>query len=122
MFLPKRIDSNASVDWANAEPMTRGEAAIYIVGVLQSGLSSQTLSEGLVALAEETGMPVRTDPLMYNGQPYLNARLRSVWFRLFYTEGRRVSEVRHSATDFPDSEAILACANAYADENPDNFL
>ena len=120
--LVKRIDSNASVDWANAEPMTRGEAAIYIVGVLQSGLSSQTLSDSLVALAEETGMPVRTDPMMYNGQPYLNSRLLAVWFQLFHEEGRRVSEVRHSATDFPDSEAILACANAYADENPDNYL
>ena len=120
--LVKRIDSNASVDWANAEPMTRGEAAIYIVGVLQSGATSNVLSGELLELANETGMPVRTDPLMYNGQPYLNARLRGVWFRLFYTEGRRVSEVRHSATDFPDSEAILACANAYADENPDNYL
>lgn len=120
--LVKRIDSNASVDWANAEPMTRGEAAIYIVGVLQSGLSSQTLSEGLVALAEETGMPVRTDPMMYRGQPYLNSRLLAVWFPLFYTEGRRVDEVRRSAEDFPDSQAILACANAYADENPDNYL
>ena len=120
--LVKRIDSNASVDWANAEPMTRGEAAIYIVGVLQSGLSSQTLSDSLVALAEETGMPVRTDPMMYNGRPYLNSRLLAVWFQLFHEEGRRVSEVRHSATDFPDSEAILACANAYADENPANYL
>ena len=120
--LVKRINSNASVDWANAKPMTRGEAAIYIVGVLQSGSSSSVLSETRLALAQETGMPVRTDPLMYNGQPYLNARLEGVWFRLFYQEGRRVSEVRHSATDFPDSEAILACANAYADENPDNYL
>ena len=120
--LVKRINSTASVDWANAKPLTRGEAAIYIIGVLQSGATSNVLSGELLELANETGMPVRTDPLMYNGQPYLNARLRSVWFRLFYTEGRRVSEVRHSATDFPDSEAILACANAYADENPDNFL
>ena len=120
--LVKRIDSNASVDWANAEPMTRGEAAIYIIGVLQSGATSNVLYGDLLELANETGMPVRTDPLMYNGQPYLNARLRSVWFRLFYTEGRRVSEVRRSAEDFPDSEAILACANAYADENPDNYL
>ena len=120
--LVKRIDSNASVDWANAEPMTRGEAAIYIVGVLQSGNASSVLSETRLALAQETGMPVRTDPLMYKGQPYLNARLEGVWFRLFYQEGRRVSEVRRSATDFPDSEAILACANAYADENPDNYL
>ena len=120
--LVKRINSNASVDWANAKPMTRGEAAIYIVGVLQSGSSSSVLSETRLALAQETGMPVRTDPLMYKGQPYLNARLEGVWFRLFYQEGRRVSEVRRSATDFPDSEAILACANAYADENPDNYL
>ena len=120
--LVKRINSNASVDWANAKPLTRGEAAIYIVGVLQSGSSSSVLSETRLALAQETGMPVRTDPLMYKGQPYLNARLEGVWFRLFYQEGRRVSEVRHSATDFPDSEAILACANAYADENPDNYL
>lgn len=120
--LVKRINSNASVDWANAKPITRGEAAIYIIGVLQSGSSSSVLSETRLALAQETGMPVRTDPLMYKGQPYLNARLEGVWFRLFYQEGRRVSEVRHSATDFPDSEAILACANAYADENPDNFL
>lgn len=120
--LVKRINSTASVDWANAKPLTRGEAAIYIVGVLQSGSSSSVLSETRLALAQETGMPVRTDPLMYNGQPYLNARLEGVWFRLFYQEGRRVSEVRHSATDFPDSEAILACANAYADENPDNYL
>ena len=120
--LVKRIDSNASVDWANAEPMTRGEAAIYIVGVLQSGNASSVLSETRLALAQETGMPVRTDPLMYKGQPYLNARLEGVWFRLFYQEGRRVSEVRRSAEDFPDSEAILACANAYADENPDNYL
>ena len=120
--LVKRIDSNASVDWANAEPMTRGEAAIYIIGVLQSGNASSVLSETRLALAQETGMPVRTDPLMYKGQPYLNARLEGVWFRLFYQEGRRVSEVRRSAEDFPDSEAILACANAYADENPDNYL
>lgn len=120
--LVKRINSTASVDWANAKPLTRGEAAIYIIGVLQSGATSNVLYGDLLELANETGMPVRTDPLMYNGQPYLNARLRGVWFRLFYTEGRRVSEVRHSATDFPDSEAILACANAYADENPDNYL
>ena len=120
--LVKRIDSNASVDWANAEPMTRGEAAIYIVGVLQSGLSSQTLSEGLVALAEETGMPYYTDPAMYNGEPHMNARFKSVWFRLFYTEGRRVSEVRQSATDFPDSEAIIACANKWAEANEDRYL
>lgn len=120
--LVKRINSNASVDWANAKPLTRGEAAIYIVGVLQSGSSSSVLSETRLALAQETGMPVRTDPLMHKGQPYLNARLEGVWFRLFYQEGRRVSEVRRSATDFPDSEAILACANAYADENPDNYL
>lgn len=120
--LVKRINSNANVDWANAEPMTRGEAAIYIVGVLQSGNASSVLSETRLALAQETGMPVRTDPLMYKGQPYLNARLEGVWFRLFYQEGRRVSEVRRSAEDFPDSEAILACANAYADENPDNYL
>ncbi|OUO36119.1 S-layer homology domain-containing protein [Flavonifractor sp. An306] len=120
--LVKRINSTASVDWANAKPLTRGEAAIYIVGVLQSDATSNVLSGELLELANETGIPVRTDPLMYNGQPYLNARLRGVWFRLFYQDGRRVSEVRHSATDFPDSEAILACANAYADENPDNFL
>lgn len=120
--LVKQNNSNASVDWSASKPITRGEAAIYIVGVLQSGLSSQTLSDSLVALAEETGMPVRTDPLMYKGQPYLNSRLLAVWFQLFHEEGRRVSEVRRSATDFPDSEEILACANAYADENPDNFL
>ena len=120
--LVKRINSTASVDWANAKPLTRGEAAIYIVGVLQSGSSSSVLSETRLALAQETGMPVRTDPLMYKGQPYLNARLEGVWFRLFYQEGRRVSEVRRSAEDFPDSEAMLACANAYADENPDNYL
>ena len=120
--LVKRINSNANVDWANAKPLTRGEAAIYIIGVLQSGATSNVLYGDLLELANETGMPVRTDPLMYNGQPYLNARLRGVWFRLFYTEGRRVSEVRRSASDFPDTEAILACANAYADENPDNYL
>ena len=120
--LVKRINSTASVDWANAKPLTRGEAAIYIIGVLQSGSSSSVLSETRLALAQETGMPVRTDPLMYKGQPYLNARLEGVWFRLFYQEGRRVSEVRRSAEDFPDSEAMLACANAYADENPDNYL
>ena len=120
--LVKRINSTASVDWANAKPMTRGEAAIYIIGVLQSGSSSSILSETRLALAQETGIPYYTDPLMYNGQPYMNARLEGVWFRLFYQEGRRVSEVRRSAEDFPDSEAILACANAYADENPDNYL
>ena len=120
--LVKRINSNANVDWANAKPLTRGEAAIYIIGVLQSGATSNVLYGTRLALAQETGMPVRTDPLMYKGQPYLNARLEGVWFRLFYQEGRRVSEVRRSAEDFPDSEAILACANAYADENPDNYL
>lgn len=120
--LVKRINSTASVDWANAKPLTRGEAAIYIIGVLQSGATSNVLYGDLLELANETGMPVRTDPLMYNGQPYLNARLRGVWFRLFYQEGRRVSEVRHSATDFPDSEAILACANKWAEANEDRYL
>ena len=120
--LVKRIDSNASVDWANAKPMTRGEAAIYIIGVLQNGRSSSILSETRLALAQETGIPYYTDPLMYNGQPYMNARLEGVWFRLFYQEGRRVSEVRHSATDFPDSEAILACANKWAEANEDRYL
>lgn len=120
--LVKRINSTASVDWANAKPLTRGEAAIYIISVLQSGATSNVLYGDLLELANETGMPVRTDPLMYNGQPYLNARLRGVWFRLFYQEGRRVSEVRHSATDFPDSEAILACANKWAEANEDRYL
>ena len=120
--LVKRINSTASVDWANAKPLTRGEAAIYIIGVLQSGSSSSILSETRLALAQETGMPYYTDPLMYNGQPYMNARLEGVWFRLFYQDGRRVSEVRHSATDFPDSEAILACANKWAEANEDRYL
>lgn len=120
--LVKRIDSNASVDWSASKRITRGEAAIYIVGVLQSGSSSSILSETRLALAQETGMPYYTDPMMYNGQPYMNARLEGVWFRLFYTEGRRVSEVRHSAADFPDSEAILACADKWATENEDRFL
>lgn len=120
--LVKRINSTASVDWANAKPLTRGEAAIYIIGVLQNGRASSILSETRLALAQETGMPYYTDPLMYNGQPYMNARLEGVWFRLFYQEGRRVSEVRHSATDFPDSEAILACANKWAEANEDRYL
>lgn len=103
-----------TVDWANAKPLTRGDAAIFIVEVLNDGWASVTLSDGLVALAEETGIPYYTDPLMYKGQPYMDARFEHIWFRLFYKEGRRISDVRLSAADFPDSEAILSCADKWA--------
>ena len=91
--------SLTTVDWANAKPLTRGEAAIYIVDVLQDGSANTTLSDGLIALADETGMPYYTDPRMYSGKPYMNSRMLAVWFRLFHDEGRRISDVRLSAAD-----------------------
>lgn len=114
--------SLTTVDWANAKPLTRGEAAIYIVDVLQDGNANTTLSDGLIALADETGIPYYTDPRMYNGQPYMNARFKSVWFRLFYTEGRRVSDVRLSAADFPDNSAVLSCAEKWATAHENEYL
>lgn len=106
--------SLTTVDWANAKPLTRGEAAIYIVEVLQDGRKSQTITDGMVKLADETGIPYYTDPLMYSGKPYMNSRMLAVWFRLFNDEGRRVSDVRLSAADFPDSAAVLSCADKWA--------
>ena len=44
----------------------------------------------------------------------MDARFEHIWFRLFYKEGRRISDVRLSAADFPDSEAILSCADKWA--------
>ena len=114
--------SLTTVDWANAKPLTRGEAAIYIVDVLQDGRKSQTITDGMVKLADETGIPYYTDPLMYSGKPYMNSRMLAVWFRLFNDEGRRVSDVRLSASDFPDSAAILSCADKWATAHEDEFL
>lgn len=111
-----------TVDWANAKPLTRGEAAIYIVDVLQDGRKSQTITDGMVKLADETGIPYYTDPRMYSGKPYMNSRMLAVWFRLFNDEGRRVSDVRLSASDFPDSAAILSCADKWATAHEDEFL
>lgn len=114
--------SLTTVDWANAKPLTRGEAAIYIVDVLQDGSANTTLSDGLIALADETGMPYYTDPRMYSGKPYMNSRMLAVWFRLFHDEGRRISDVRLSAADFPDSAAVLSCADKWATAHEDEYL
>lgn len=120
--LVKLYNSNTSVDWASAKPLTRGEAAIYIVDVLNNGKKSQTITDGMIALADETGIPYYTDPLMYSGKPYMNSRMLAVWFRLFHDEGRRVSDVRLSAADFPDSAAVLSCAEKWATDNENRFL
>ena len=114
--------SLTTVDWANAKPLTRGESAIYIIDVLQDGNANTTLSDGLIALADETGIPYYTDPRMYSGKPYMNARFKSVWFRLFYTEGRRISDVRLSAADFPDNAAVLSCAEKWATAHENEYL
>lgn len=114
--------SLTTVDWANAKPLTRGEAAIYIVDVLQDGRKSQTITDGMVELADETGIPYYTDPLMYSGKPYMNSRMLAVWFRLFNDEGRRVSDVRLSAADFPDSSAVLSCAEKWATAHENEYL
>ena len=52
----------------------------------------------------------------------MNARFKSVWFRLFYTEGRRVSDIRLSAADFPDSAAVLSCAEKWATAHENEYL
>ena len=114
--------SLTTVDWTNVKPLTRGEAAIYIVEILNDGRKSQTISDGLIALADETGIPYYTDPRMYSGKPYMNARMLTVWFRLFYTEGRRIDDVRRSAADFPDRDAILSCADKWATAREETAL
>lgn len=120
--LVKAYNSNTSIDWANAKPLTRGEAAIYIVDVLQDGRKSQTITDGMVELADETGIPYYTDPRMYSGKPYMNSRMLAVWFRLFHDEGRRVSDIRLSAADFPDSAAVLSCAEKWATAHENEYL
>ena len=114
--------SLTTVDWANAKPLTRGESAIYIVDVLQDGRKSQTITDGMVKLADETGIPYYTDPRMYSGKPYMNSRMLAVWFRLFNDEGRRIPDVRLSATDFPDSAAVLSCAEKWATAHENEYL